>query len=196
MQQVGTAPSNLSVKAAQGAIVAAAMGVFSRLGFAATRVEDLLAAGGIARRTFYKYFGGKEEVLAAIYELSTRELLRAVEQATAAAGDPLEGIGLVMDRYLDFHAQNATIVRVLVEQAIRSDSPLAPLRKRFRGELVEVLRRAAATRGARPLEPMMGIALVSALEGVSLELLERGATKREVTRAKKTMHDLLAHVFR
>ena len=196
MQQGGSSAPDLSVKAAQGAIVAAAIGVFSRLGFSATRVEDLLAAAGIARRTFYKYFGSKEEVLAAIYELSTRELLRAVEQATATGGDPLDGIGLVMDSYLDFHAHNATMVRILVEQAIRSDSPLAPLRKRFRGELVELLRRAAAARGGRPLEPKMAIALVSALEGVSLELLERGATKREVTRAKRTMHELLAHVFR
>ena len=37
--------------------------------------------------------------------------------------------------------------------------------------------------------------LPSALEGVSLELLERGATTREVSLAKRTMHQLLGHAF-
>ena len=30
---------------------------------------------GIARRTFYKHYGSKEDVLAAVYELATTELL-------------------------------------------------------------------------------------------------------------------------
>jgi AcrR family transcriptional regulator len=195
MQRRVEAPPDLAVQAARGAIVAAAMGVFDRLGFAATRVEDLLAAAGIARRTFYKYFASKEDVLASIYELTTHELLRALDQGADAGADPLAGVRSVMDGYLDFHAQNGTLLRILVEQAIRSDSPLAPFRKRFRARLVEVLSRAAAARGRRSFDPLLGIALISALEGVSLEILEKGATAADVTRAKKTMHGLLAHVF-
>jgi AcrR family transcriptional regulator len=186
---------SLSVRAAQNAILGSAIGVFGKLGFAVTRVEDLLEAAGIARRTFYKYFGSKEDVLTGIYELTTRELLHALHQAMEMGGDPADGIRRVMDSYLDFHVQNATLVRVLVEQAIRTDSPLAPLRKRFRDELVELLRRAAVIRGDRPIDPLLGIALISALEGVSLEILERGASARDVAQAKKTMHALLARVF-
>src|SRR3954470_9922989 len=88
---------DLSVLAARGAIVASAMGVFGKLGFAATRVEDLLEAAGIARRTFYKYFSSKEDVLAGIYELTTRELLRALHHAVEVSGDPADAIRLVME---------------------------------------------------------------------------------------------------
>ena len=195
MRDDGEAPPDLSVRAARGAIVASAMGVFDRLGFAATRVEDLLSAAGIARRTFYKYFASKEDVLASIYELTTHELLRAVDQGSDAGADPLAGVRNAMDGYLDFHAQNGTLLRILVEQAIRSDSALAPLRKRFRARLVEVLARAATARGRRSFDPLLGVALISALEGVSLEILEKGATPADVARAKRTMHGLLAHVF-
>ena len=195
MKDGGETLPNLSVRAARGAIVASAMGVFGRLGFAATRVEDLLAAAGIARRTFYKYFASKEDVLAAIYELTTHELLRAVDQGSEAGADPLTGVRSAMDGYLDFHAQNGTLLRILVEQAIRSDSALAPLRKRFRARLVEVLSRAATARRRRSFDPLLGVALISALEGVSLEILEKGATPADVARAKRTMHGLLAHVF-
>jgi AcrR family transcriptional regulator len=186
---------DLSVRAARNAIVASAMGVFGRLGFAATRVEDLLGAAGIARRTFYKHFGSKEDVLASIYELTTHELLRAVDRESDADADPLAAVRNAMDGYLDFHAQNGTLLRILVEQAIRSDSPLAPLRKRFRARLVEVLARAATARGRRAFDPLLGVALISALEGVSLEILEKGATAADVARAKKTMHGLLGAVF-
>lgn len=189
------APPDLATRAARGAIAAAAMGVFGRLGYAATRVEDLLEAAGIARRTFYKQFTSKDDVLASIYELTTHELLRAVDQGADAGADPLVHVRSVMDAYLDFHAQNGTLLRILVEQAIRSDSPLAPLRKRFRGRLVEVLARAAKARGRRSFDPLLGIALISALEGISLEILEKGAKADDVARAKRTMHSLLAHVF-
>jgi AcrR family transcriptional regulator len=186
---------DLPARAARGAIVASAMGVFDRLGFAATRVEDLLTAAGIARRTFYKHFASKEDVLASIYELTTHEILRAIDPGSDAGADPLAFVRRAMDGYLDFHAQNGTLLRILVEQAIRSDSALAPLRKRFRTRLVEVLSRAATARGRRSFDPLLGVALISALEGVSLEILEKGATPADVARAKRTMHGLLAHVF-
>ena len=195
MRDDAEALPDLPVRAARAAIVASAMGVFDRLGFAATRVEDLLAAAGIARRTFYKHFASKEDVLASIYELTTHELLRAVDGGSDAGADPLVSVRNAMDGYLDFHAQNGTLLRILVEQAIRSDSPLAPLRKRFRARLVEVLSRAATASGLRSFDPLLGVALISALEGVSLEILEKGATPADVARAKKTMHALLAHVF-
>jgi AcrR family transcriptional regulator len=195
MRKDAEAPPDLAARAARGAIAASAMGVFGRLGFAATRVEDLLAAAKIARRTFYKHFASKEDVLASIYELTTHELLRAVDPGSDTGADPLAAVRTAMDAYLDFHAQNGTLLRILVEQAIRSDSPLAPLRKRFRARLVDVLSRAATARGRRSFDPLLGVALISALEGVSLEILEQGATPADVARAKKTMHALLAHVF-
>jgi AcrR family transcriptional regulator len=180
---------------AQSVIVGAAVGVFARLVFAATRVEDLLEAAGIARRTFYKYFRSKEEVLAAVYELATGELLKAIQSAGVAGQGPLEAMRGALDVYLDYHVDNAPLLKVLVEQAIRSDSPLAAARRRFRNALVEIMREGVKAATGAAHDPMLYAALISALEGLSLDLLARGAPVDEVRRAKRVMHELLSKVL-
>ena len=80
---------------------------------------------------------------------------------------------------------------MLVQQAIRSDSPLHAFRQRFRQNLIELLDAAVRTSTGEHHDPMLYTALVSALEGVSLDLLSSEAGPREVARAKKVMHLLL-----
>lgn len=184
----------LATKIAQGGIVAAAATVFARLGFATARVEDILAAAGIARRTFYKYFDGKEGVLAALYDLATGELLKAIEGA-GEGDDPLAGIRRGLDVYLDYHVENAALLKVLVEQAIRSESPLAAGRRRFRAELARAIGAAVRDATGETHDPMLYAALVSALEGVSLDLLATGAAAADVARAKRVMHLLVDRVL-
>ncbi len=181
---------------AQGGVLAAAAGVFTKLGFAKTRVEDILDAAGIARRTFYKHFQNKDEVLAAIYEIATAELLGAIRaQAEGSPGKPLRAIRDALDAYLDYHVESGALVRVLSEQAMRADSPLAPLRRRFRADLVRVLGDAVFAETGHRHDPFVYLGLVSALEGVSLELLESGAKAADVERARKVMHRLLDHTL-
>ncbi|HVH48176.1 MAG TPA: helix-turn-helix domain-containing protein [Labilithrix sp.] len=179
-------PPSLTARVVENGILAAAMKVFAKRGFGATRVEDLLEEAGVARRTFYRYFTSKEDVLAAVYELATSELLQAVDEASSVA-DPLGGARAGIELYFDFHLENAGLLRVLVEESVRSDSPLAAHRRRFRARMLKVFVRAAATRGATPLDGFTYVALVSALEGVTLELLESSASEADVTRAKNAV---------
>lgn len=185
-----TSPSlKPKAQAVHGRIVHAALEVFARLGVEATRVEDLLLSSGVSRRTFYKYFHSKEDVLAAVYEQITGELLSAV--GACEAGDPLAAIRRTLDAYLDLHVQNPRIVRVLQEHAVRADSPLAPIRQRFRVELVTRLGQAFQRATGRAAEPLMFVALISALEGVSLEILAGKPNRAEVARAGAALHALL-----
>ena len=178
---------SLTARVVENGILAAAMKVFARRGFAATRVEDVLEEAGVARRTFYRYFTSKEDVLAAVYELATGELLRALDDAAESVVDPLSSVRAGVDLYLDFHVENAGLLRVLVEQSVRSDSPLAGHRRRFRAHILRVLVQAAETRGVAPLDGFTYVALVSALEGVALELLEGAASPSDVARAKRAI---------
>jgi AcrR family transcriptional regulator len=177
----------------QGGIVAAAARVFAKLGFAATRVEDILEAASVARRTFYKYFTSKEDVLSAVYDLATGELLRALRAIPAAR--PLEMLGHGVDLYLDYHVENASLLKVLVEQAIRSDSPLADARGRFRADVARLMDGAVRATTGEENDPMLYAALISALEGLSLDLLASRAGGPEVKRAKEVMHVLLTRVL-
>jgi AcrR family transcriptional regulator len=188
--------SSLLTRLAASGILGGAIEVFSRQGFAATRVEDILKAADVARRTFYKHFANKEEVLAAIYEIATTELLGAVRGVGVAGVDPLDAVGRALDTYLDYHVENARLVRVLVEEAIRSDSVLHGYRKRFRQDLIELLDAAVRAKSGEENDPMLYAALLSGLEGLSLDLLSSGAGPAEVARAKQVMHLLLERALR
>ena len=185
----------VTTRPTESAIVAAAVETFAKNGFAATRVEDILQAAGVARRTFYKHFRGKEEVLSAIYDLATGELLKMMQGAAFDGSDPLNMVRHGLDLYLDYHVANAPLVRVLVEQAIRSDSPLAGARRRFRADLVLLLDGAVRASTGETNDPMLYAALISALEGLSMDLLTSGANAHEVARAKDVLHLMLARVL-
>jgi AcrR family transcriptional regulator len=187
------APTRIASRLAQGGILAGAVQVFGKVGFAKARVEDILEAAKVARRTFYKHFQSKEDVLAAVYEVATGELLGAVRAQAEERGGarPLRAIKDALDVYLDYHVENAALVRVLVEQAMRSDSPLAPLRRRFRADLVRLIGDAVEAETGKRHDALLYLGLLSALEGVSLEILASGAKKADVDRARKTMHQLL-----
>ena len=83
---------SLRLQLARADIARASIAVFSKLGADATRVEDLLAAADVARRTFYKHFRSKDDVLAAIYEMVSRELLATIEAHRDAGADPTAGV--------------------------------------------------------------------------------------------------------
>jgi AcrR family transcriptional regulator len=186
--------SSLTARLGHGNILAAAIEIFTKKGLDATRVEDLLVAAKVARRTFYRHFRSKEDVLVMLYEFASSELLTLVGRAIETTGDPLEAIHMGADVYLDYHSSNAALLRVMVEQSLRSESQLAPLRRLFRERLIGMLKSALEGVG-KPVDAKLLIALLSALEGLSLELLQKGAPADEIERTKETMHVLLDRVL-
>ncbi len=180
----------VATQLARGPILAAAMQVFAKRGVDATRVEDILLAANIARRTFYKYFSSKEDVLAALYELTTAELVRSIDEARRREPASLAGIHAGIDTYLDFH-RSVPGLRELIELGLRSSSQLAPRRRWLRDELVRILDEAVRELDGRRLDPLVYYALLSALEGVSLQVLDDGARPADLERARKVIHALL-----
>jgi AcrR family transcriptional regulator len=184
----------IETRLANGGVLAAALGLFERKGVAATRVEDILEAAGIARRTFYRHFKSKEDVLVALYGAAMGEILAAMRDVDEDEARPLAGIHHAIDVYLDYHTKNAGTLRVLLGQAVRSDSPLFAMRRSFRSALVKILTDVARKTNTS-FAPLVFIALVSALEGMSLEMLETGIGPGDLDVARQTAHALLAKVF-
>jgi AcrR family transcriptional regulator len=168
-------------------ILAAAMRVFQKHGVEDTRVEDILVGAGVARRTFYKYFSSKEDVLAALFEIATAQLVRTIDEARVRLGG-LAGIHQGIDTYFDFH-ESVPGLRELIELGLRSSSQLAPRRRWLRDELVRVLDAAVREHDGRRLDPLVYYALLSAVEGISLQIAE--GDKKALARGRKVIHALL-----
>jgi len=187
------APAGIGAHFARSAILAAATKVFSQKGIGPTRVEDLLVAANIARRTFYKYFASKEEVLAALYEVWTGELLKAIEDVRRLHPNaPFAGIRAGIDIYLGFYRSAPRALRELVELAMQSDSLLAPRRQWLREQVVQLLDDAVQAFDGRTLDLYVYCGLVSALEGISLEL---GRNDADVERARLVVHAIFDHAL-
>lgn len=67
-------------------ILQAALGLFSRQGYAGTSIRDIARAAKLSQGLMYNYYAGKEELLQAI-------IARGMAEARAALPQPVEGAG-------------------------------------------------------------------------------------------------------
>lgn len=73
-------------QAALAEITQIAMGLFLERGFEQTTIDDIAAAAGISRRSFFRYFGTKEDIV--LGDLAAQgELIRDALEARPAAED-------------------------------------------------------------------------------------------------------------
>ncbi|WP_347345788.1 helix-turn-helix domain-containing protein [Microbacterium sp.] len=64
----------------RNAVVAAALELFATQGFEATSVEQIAQAAGVSRSTFFRQFGGKDDVVFADHELLLEQLRQFLRQ--------------------------------------------------------------------------------------------------------------------
>ncbi|KZB79708.1 TetR family transcriptional regulator [Amycolatopsis regifaucium] len=100
-------------------LASAAVDLFVAHGYEATTIDEIAAAAGIGRRTFFRYFDAKDDVLFANHD----EIVAEMEEAFAAADpsrDPVEvacaAVSLVLDSYaadLDGSLKRFTLTRTV-----------------------------------------------------------------------------------
>ena len=92
---------------ARGRLQEAALELFAERGFEQTTVEDIARRAGLTRRTFFRYFSDKREVLFAGREEFEGLFLRGLAAAPASA-TPLEAVAQSLDAagafFVDRHA--------------------------------------------------------------------------------------------
>ena len=168
----------------------AAIPVFAGKGLADTTVNDLLAAAKVSRRTFYKYFNNKMDVLEGIYQTAVSLLLARFRDMQHATGSAPAWLRSMVALFFDYHLAVGPIIRLMQEEALRADSPLAAHRQRANLEMLELLSERLHDQDA-PRDPLTYRALIWALEAASLELLGSAATRAQIERAKAVLGDLL-----
>lgn len=168
--------------------------VFSSKGLADTTVNDLLSAANVSRRTFYKYFSNKMDVFESIYQMAVSLLMARFAAMQPQAGSQQQWLRDMIALFFDYHLAVGPIIRLMQEEAMRSDSPLAVHRQhahlQMQGLLLE-----RVPEDSTPHDPLTYRALIWALEATSLELLSSQAKRAEIEQAKLVMGDLLIAVL-
>jgi AcrR family transcriptional regulator len=101
-------------------IIEAAVRVFARRGYPASRVGDIAEEAGVAHGLLYHYFRSKEEVLETIFRETWSDLLATVGEVEATGDSAREQLRQVAAILLRSWRRDPDLVRVLVREVTRS----------------------------------------------------------------------------
>ncbi len=90
--------------AMRDALVGAALQLFVERGFEQTTVDDIVALAGVGRRSFFRYFPSKEDVVFPDHQRALRELTEFLQQGTGeedAVRHACDAARLVMQMYAE-----------------------------------------------------------------------------------------------
>jgi AcrR family transcriptional regulator len=99
-------------------ILDAVLQAASRSGYAAMRIEDVIAIAGVSRRTFYDHFANKEEAFLAAYELVLDQLLSGVTTAFATGDTWPSRVRRGLAAFLNLLASEPVLAQVCVVEAL------------------------------------------------------------------------------
>jgi AcrR family transcriptional regulator len=94
-------------------------------GYGATKIGDIVRRAGVARKTLYDNFEGKEEVFLAAFDAGVDEAMRRIEQSCAEAdGGWEEQLQAGLDAFLRCIAEEPALARMCLVEAL-SATPAA-----------------------------------------------------------------------
>lgn len=175
----------------QNRILAGAASAFLEKGIEGATVEDILVAAGVSRRTFYKVFQNKEDVLVALHRGLTDLLLQAIHAAVASTRVGAERMERCVDVFLIAAARSSGLMLQLQAEAQRRER-LAARRKAMFLELVELIQAGFRQEGRPAPDSLLLLGILSGLEAIVRVQVESGrVTDEDLARARVAMLALL-----
>jgi len=164
---------------ARAEILIHSMHVFAQRGLARTTVQHLLDAAKVSRRTFYKYFRNKMDVLEHIYRIFIDNMLLHFHQEMRQARSVRAIIHNTTKVYFDYHLSMGPVINLMMEEARSSGSALAPHRERAQRIAAQVVTAEIGRLTGRQLDPLVLRTMLWILENYSLYIFENGAFSAE-----------------
>jgi len=95
-------------------ILAAAIKVFGKKGFADTSVDDVAAAAKIAKGTLYLYFRSKEDIYTTAVQQAIREIQALIAERVTASRGVREKLAVAISIRLEFWIDHQSLYRLLL----------------------------------------------------------------------------------
>ncbi|MER8236621.1 TetR family transcriptional regulator [Streptomyces sp. NPDC094049] len=104
---MGTTPTNSAKPAMRDSLIAAAFQLFLERGYEQTTVDDIVTLAGVGRRSFFRYFPSKEDVVFPDHEQCLDDMTRFLA-ASADSDDPMVRVCDAARLVLRMYAENPT----------------------------------------------------------------------------------------
>lgn len=178
--------------AVRSRILRGAARVFGERGYGATSVETILEAAQVSRRTFYRTFRSKEDVLRTLFDRSVQRLVRAVRESPEPGKTSYERVVASVEAYLRVHANAGPLARVLLLEQFSPDSPLAAQRDRALSTFTALIASAAVGAGQKSPDPVLVAAVVAGINQVCVQMATEYPTGDwDIERAKRAILRIL-----
>jgi len=169
-------------------ILRGAAEVFGKRGYGATSVESILSTARVSRRTFYKHFRSKDDVLRVLFENSVAMLLTAVREANRSERSAEQRIAAGIDAYVRVHARAGALARVLLVEQFSPNSPLARQRDEAMAAFAKLIVEGFAREGLPPPDAILVRGVVAAINEIAVQMAsEHPEGNWDVERAKRAM---------
>lgn len=178
-------------------ILDAAVSVFAKTGFHATKVSDIARAAGVADGTIYLYFKSKEELLVSLFEDRVERLLRYMASELAKLETPSQKFRRVVELQLGIlqdEQELAEVVTIILRESTKLIKEFAA--PKFM-EYLDAIARVVAEGQARgdfrnDVSPhLVARATFGALDGIALTWAVGRGEPEALTRAASQLADLL-----
>lgn len=190
------APEALSRSPAKREILVHALLVFIERGVEPVTVQDLLDAANISRRTFYKHFKNKIDVLESLYKLSIDLMVMRYKADVGRASTVEEAAQHMVDVAFAYHKDLSPVIRMMQEESIRQGSPLAPHRAMGMQMVVALINDELLRIAGVRLDPLAIHALMWGVESMSVELLRFGQPEdRLIFHSRQVAEDMVVATF-
>jgi len=168
-------------------ILRAAMNVFGRLGYADTRVEDILEEAEISRPTFYRYFKSKEDVFDAVDEVVSKSFFQTLTSAVASVDDPLQKLEKGIDAYLQWLYATGPVAGTTRRHPTHPQLHIAKRREEALRMIVDVFLEQTLKALGEEYDPWLFSMLQAATEQAGELLILEGLRPGDAKRAKQSI---------
>ncbi|MEX0972176.1 MAG: helix-turn-helix domain-containing protein [Solirubrobacterales bacterium] len=156
-------------------------------GYEATKISDIVKRAGVARKTLYDNFEGKEEVFLAAFDAARDEVMRRVEEGSADAdgdGDWQQRVEGGLAAFLGYVAEQPTVARMCMIEAL---SATPETTKRYEDALEAFV---ALTRRALPEDERLPETIAETLVGGVAWIVYQQIRRGEAERAEDLLPEL------
>jgi AcrR family transcriptional regulator len=172
-------------------ILRAALGVFARRGFEATRIADIAEAANMSHGLIYRYFPSKEAAFVALVERAVQGGSELTEQALAGKASPRDRLATVIQQMLEGIRTDPEYPLIIVHAYAAGTVPAEAARllddygKRTHRNIAGLIRQAQAAGEVRSADAdELATLILAAIQGLAVDRLEVHTRRRRFPRAQ------------